>query len=97
MTDAPASSLPATTVPRLPRGVRLRFDEVRGHWMLLAPERAFKIDETAAEVLKRVDGKRDLAGVIAETAAAFGEEPDTIAADVIEMLRDLAAKKVLDL
>jgi len=30
--------------PRLPRGVRLREDRVRGRWVLLAPERIFEID-----------------------------------------------------
>ena len=92
-----AAPIAPTAIPRLPRGVRLRYDDVRGHWMLLAPERAFKIDDTAAEVLKRVDGKRDLTGVIAAVAEAFSEQPETIAADVEAMLADLAAKRVLDL
>ena len=92
-----AAPIAPTRVPRLPRGVRLRFDEVRGHWMLLAPERAFKIDDTAAEVLKLVDGERDVAAVIVAVAEKFAEDPATIAADVEEMLADLAAKRVLDL
>ncbi|TPQ51767.1 pyrroloquinoline quinone biosynthesis peptide chaperone PqqD [Prosthecomicrobium hirschii] len=84
-------------VPRLPRGVKLRFDQVRNSWMLLAPERAFQIDETAAEILKRCDGQRTLATVIAETAAAYNEEPSVIDADIRAMLVDLANKRVLEL
>ena len=42
-------------------GVKLRRDEVRGRWTLLAPERIFEIDATAAAVLELCDGERDLA------------------------------------
>ena len=37
--------------PRLPRGVKLRRDEARDRWTLLAPERIFEIDDIAAAVL----------------------------------------------
>ena len=43
------------------RGVRLKRDEARGRWTLLAPERIFEIDDTAATVLELCDGERDLA------------------------------------
>ena len=39
------TGLAATDVPRLPRGVRLRFDAVRNAHVLLAPERAFDLDD----------------------------------------------------
>ena len=31
-------------IPRLPRGVKVHFDVVRGEHVLLAPERAFALD-----------------------------------------------------
>ena len=37
----------AASVPRLARGVRLRFDRVRDAWLLLAPERVLMPDEAA--------------------------------------------------
>lgn len=87
----------AASVPRLPRGVKLRFDQVRNTWMLLAPERAFQIDETAAEILKLCDGARTVADVVAAVAAVYQEEPAVIAADIEAMLSDLANKRVLEL
>lgn len=83
-------------VPRLPRGVRLRHDEVRGQHVLLAPERTFDLDANAVAVLSLVDGSRsvrDIAGKLAETFAA---DRDVIEADVLTMLNDLATKRVLE-
>ncbi len=42
--------------PRLPRGVRLTHNEAQGGWVLLAPERVFKADAIAVEILKRCTG-----------------------------------------
>lgn len=83
--------------PKLPRGVRLRWDEVRGMWMMLAPERVFRIDDTAAEILKLCDGNRTFADIVAAIAEKYAEAPEVIAADIAEMLRDLANKRVLEL
>ena len=55
-----AKEISAQSRPRLPRGVRLKRDETRGRWTLLAPERIFEIDDTAATVLELCDGERDL-------------------------------------
>ena len=82
--------------PRLPRGVRLRHDDVRGAWTLLAPERIFNIDEIAATVLKLCDGERDLESIVGELATRFNADRAVIAKDVTAMLGDLAAKRVLE-
>ena len=63
--------LAPTDVPRLPRGVRLRFDPVRNAHVLLAPERAFDLDETAVAVLDLVDGQRTVAAIVDQLAATF--------------------------
>ena len=85
----------AATVPRFPRGVRLREDAARGRWVVLAPERAFVPDDVALEVLKLVDGARSV-GAIAETLAARFDAPrEVIEADITEMLRDLAERGVV--
>jgi pyrroloquinoline quinone biosynthesis protein D len=85
------------TVPKLAAGVRLRFDPVRGAWMLLAPERLFQPDETAVEILKLVDGQRTV-GTITDTLAALYEAPRTlIATDVATMLQDLSDRGALRL
>ena len=38
--------------PKLPRHARLKFDETRQVWVILAPERVLAPDEIAVEVLQ---------------------------------------------
>jgi coenzyme PQQ biosynthesis protein PqqD len=83
--------------PRFPRGVRLRLDETRGQWTLLAPERVFKADAVAAEVLKRCDGERTLGAIVDELAAAFSADRARVEADVRDLLGQLAQKRLIDL
>ena len=82
--------------PRLPKGVKLKRDEVRGRWTLLAPERIFEIDGTAATVLELCDGERDLATIVAELAERYTAPAAVIEKDVVAMLADLKAKRVLE-
>ena len=82
--------------PRLPKGVKLKRDEVRGRWTLLAPELIFEIDATAATVLELCDGKRDLEAIVAELAQRYTAPAAVIEKDVVAMLADLKAKRVLE-
>lgn len=76
--------------------VRLRFDEVRQRWVLLAPERVLFPCETSVEVLGLLDGRRTLGEVIDGLAAEYGAPRATIAADVTRMLGDLVGQRVLE-
>jgi pyrroloquinoline quinone biosynthesis protein D len=89
--------LDPAAVPRLPRGVKLRFDAVRGRHVLLAPERAFGLDEAAVAVVELVDGHRSVDDIVDALATAFAEAREVIAADVAAMLADLVAKRVLEI
>ena len=86
----------STTKPRLPRGVKLRRDDVRRRWTLLAPERIFEVDETAAAVLQLCDGERDLGSIVAELAARYGAPPEVVEKDIVSMLGGLKDKRVLE-
>ena len=90
------SPLAADDVPRLPRGVRMRFDAVRNGHVLLAPERTFDLDEIAAAVLGLVDGQRRVTDIVDELAQRYDADRGMIEADVLAMLGDLAAKRVLE-
>jgi pyrroloquinoline quinone biosynthesis protein D len=79
-----------SAVPRLARGVKLKEDAARGRWVLLAPERMLVPDETALEVLRLLDGVRDIDGVVAALAERYAAPRDEIAADVSELLRELS-------
>ncbi|MEP9378533.1 pyrroloquinoline quinone biosynthesis peptide chaperone PqqD [Aquabacter sp. CN5-332] len=87
----------AAIVPALPRGVRLRFDQSRQKWFLLGPERVFEPDETAIEILQRIDGARSVEAIAKDLATAFEADHDEIAADVMVFLRGLADQRMIDL
>jgi pyrroloquinoline quinone biosynthesis protein D len=95
MTDA--LTISGDVIPRFPRGVRLRYDDVRSQWILLAPERILKPDGIALEILKRCDGKTTLDAIIDDLALSFGAEREEVARDVREFLDGLAAKRILEL
>ncbi|HKJ95749.1 MAG TPA: pyrroloquinoline quinone biosynthesis peptide chaperone PqqD [Gammaproteobacteria bacterium] len=81
--------------PRLPRGVRLRFDETREQWVLLAPERLFVLDDIALAILRELDGERSV-GTIAGVLAARYEAPrDAVLADVVSLLQEFTDKGVI--
>src|ERR1051326_4713099 len=81
--------------PVLPRHARLKFDETRQLWVILAPERVLAPDEIAVEILQLCDGARSVAQIIDQLAAKYSAERATIGADVIAMLQDLADKGFL--
>ena len=78
--------------PRLGLGHKFRFDQVRGAWVLLGPERLFMPDEHAVEVLKLVDGARTVDAIVQDLALRYDAPPDAIRADVDAMLTDLSAR-----
>jgi pyrroloquinoline quinone biosynthesis protein D len=83
--------------PRLPHGVRLVHNEGQGGWVLLAPERIFKADAVAAEILKRCTGEATFAAIVDDLAKAYAAPRDRVLADVAALLRGLADKRLLEL
>src|SRR5260370_17981292 len=81
--------------PLLPRHARLKFDETRQGWVILAPERVLAPDEIAVEVLQLCDGARSVGAMIDQLAAKYTAERSAIATDVIAMMQDLADKGFL--
>ena len=92
-----AAPIPTDSLPRLPRGVRLVHNEAQGGWVLLAPERVFKADAIAAEIVKRCTGEATLEAIVDDLAKSFNAPRERILTDVTAMLRGLADKKLLEL
>ncbi|RAK50940.1 pyrroloquinoline quinone biosynthesis peptide chaperone PqqD [Phenylobacterium deserti] len=82
----------AQSQPALSRGVKLRFDQAREAWVLLAPERMFALDQPSTEILKLVDGERTVEAISDDLAARFNAPRDVILADVVTFLEDLRQK-----
>jgi pyrroloquinoline quinone biosynthesis protein D len=76
--------------PRLARRARLRFDAVRGRWMLLWPERGLLLNESAHAVLRLCDGTRTVEEIV--NALAREDERDRVDADVRVLLRRIEAR-----
>ena len=83
--------------PRLPRGVRLVHNEAQGGWVLFAPERVFKADAIAAEIVKRCTGEATLDAIVNDLAKSFDAPREQILTDVTALLQGLADKKLLEL
>jgi len=83
--------------PRLPHGVRLVHSEAQGGWVLLAPERVFKADAIAAEIIKRCTGEATFGAIVDDLVKAYSAPRERVAADASALLRTLADKKLLEL
>src|SRR5437588_6481148 len=89
------TSVSEASRPILPRHARLKFDQTRQLWVILAPERVLAPDETAVEILQLCDGARSVAEIVDQLAAKYTAERAAIGADVVAMLQDLADKGFL--
>jgi pyrroloquinoline quinone biosynthesis protein D len=81
--------------PVLPRHAKLKFDETRQVWVILAPERVLAPDEIAVEVLKLCDGIKSVGQIADLLAEKYAAPREAILTDVIAMLQDLADKGFL--
>ena len=70
------------TVPRVGAGFRLQFEPAQDCHVLLYPEGMVKLNQAAGEIMKRCDGEKTVAAVVAELETAFsstGLEGDVLA------------------
>ena len=68
----PSPAIAVEARPRLPRGVRLVHNEAQGGWVLLAPERVFKADQIAVEIIKRCTGEATFGEIVDDLARTYG-------------------------
>jgi pyrroloquinoline quinone biosynthesis protein D len=76
--------------PRLVDGARLRYDDVRREHLLLIPEGAVRLNETAAQVLELCDGSRSLEEITGALSLRYSGAD--VAADVRELLGGLGER-----
>ena len=95
--NEPSVAIPLDAQPRLPHGVRLVHSEAQGGWVLLAPERVFKADAIAVEIVKRCTGAATVGAIVDELANAYSAPRERVLADVSALLRRLADSRLLEL
>jgi pyrroloquinoline quinone biosynthesis protein D len=70
------------TTPALSAMFRLQWEEVQQAWVLLYPEGMVKLNGSAGEIIKRLDGKKNVLALIAELEKDFdatGLQSDVLA------------------
>lgn len=80
----------------MPRGVRMRWDDVRRTQVLLGPERALMLDEIGHAVLAEVDGSASVSAIAGSLSRRFEAPVEVILPDVTEFLEGLLAKRLLE-
>ena len=78
------------TQPRVGPGFRLQWEPVQDCHVLLYPEGMVKLNGSAGEIMKRCDGQRTLAQIVADLETAFSAQ--NLTADVTGFVA-LAAKQ----
>ena len=87
----------ATWIPRLSSKARLRWDEVGKQHMLVFPEAALMLNETATAILKLCDGAHTVEQITDTLAQQFiGTDRQMIATEVTALLTRLRTRGLLE-
>jgi pyrroloquinoline quinone biosynthesis protein D len=78
------------TTPSLSPMFRLQWEEVQQAWVLLYPEGMVKLNGSAGEIIKRLDGKKNVLALIAELEKDF--DTTGLQSDVLAFL-EIASKQ----
>lgn len=62
---------PTTELPKLSRLFRLQWEPAQDAYVLLYPEGMVKLNQSAAEILKRCDGSKAVAAIVADLEQTF--------------------------
>ncbi|HHD7452863.1 TPA: pyrroloquinoline quinone biosynthesis peptide chaperone PqqD [Klebsiella pneumoniae] len=81
-----------TSIVAFRRGYRLQWEVTQESHVILYPEGMAKLNETAAAILELVDGRRDVAAIIAMLNERF-PEAGGVDDDVIEFLQIACQQK----
>jgi pyrroloquinoline quinone biosynthesis protein D len=60
--------------PRLASGFRLQWEPAQSAHVLLYPEGMVKLNQSAAEILQRCNGERDIDQIVSDLENAFGAQ-----------------------
>ena len=83
-TDENSIAITTNQIPSVTSGYRLQFEQAQDTWVLLYPEGMVKLNQSAAEILKRCDGKRSVTQVITQLEQDF--EQNGLENDVLGFL-----------
>ena len=64
--------MPASAIPALGHGLRLRWEPAQDAHVLLFPEGQVKLNGSAGQIMIRCDGKRSVAQIVADLETTYG-------------------------
>ena len=73
-----------SSTPRVASLFRLQWEEVQQSWVLLYPEGMVKLNGSAGEIMRRLNGEKTVASLIADLETDFGATG--LQADVLAFL-----------
>lgn len=65
------NAMSVQSCPRIGAGLRLQWEPAQDCHVLLYPEGMVKLNGSAGEIMKRCDGQRSIAEIVAELETAF--------------------------
>ncbi|POF30548.1 pyrroloquinoline quinone biosynthesis peptide chaperone PqqD [Roseibium marinum] len=81
--------------PLVPPHVHLRFDDLRGKWVVLAPEKVLWPDEIGADILGRCTGAATVSDIVGGLAEDYDAPAEQIAPDVLAFLQEWCDRLLL--
>lgn len=91
-----AAAMSRATRVRLASRARLRRDGRTGGDLLLYPERGLALNGTASAVLRLCTSERAVGAIVDEVAVAFGQAPEAIETEVIDFLRAMVGRGLVE-
>ncbi|CAN5883621.1 pyrroloquinoline quinone biosynthesis peptide chaperone PqqD [soil metagenome] len=84
-------------VPRLARKARLKLDRHTNKTMILYPERGLELNDAAAAIAQKLDGRRSIGVIVAELVAEHAGAPaEAVERDVVAFVTLLHGKGLLE-
>lgn len=65
------AALRAPALPHLSCRLRLQYESAQTRWVLRDPEGTVQLNDSAAEILRRCDGRHTVADIVSELEALF--------------------------
>ncbi len=82
--NAPPVGMGLEARPRVAGHFRLQWEEVQKSWVLLYPEGMVKLNASAGEIMRRLDGEKTVQALVEELEHQF--DNSGLAADVLDFL-----------
>jgi len=84
----------APALPLLSARLRLQYQPLPGRWVLLCPDDLVQLNDSAAQILRRCDGRHTVAGIVSELETLF--DTQGITAQVQALIDEGASRGWLD-